>query len=59
MTPRFLMTEKRTIDIEDLLCWTYQVQRADMLIGSGVGLYQGEAWVDGVGGRAGHVGLRP
>ena len=41
---------KSTIDIEGLVQWTYQVQRANLIIGSGVGLYEGEAYVDGVGG---------
>lgn len=38
-----------TIDIEDLVGWTYQVQCADMIVGAGVGLYESEALVDGVG----------
>ena len=50
------MTVKTIIDVEALVSWTYQVQCADVVIGSGVGLYQGEAWVDGVGGHGGHVG---
>ncbi len=36
------MTVKTRIDIEDLVRWTYQVQRADLIVGSGVGLYEGE-----------------
>ena len=38
------MTVKTTIDIEDLVRWTYQVQRADLIVGLGVGLYEGEAY---------------
>lgn len=44
------MTVKTIIDVETLLRWTYQVQRADVIIGAGVGLYEGEALADGVGG---------
>lgn len=44
------------IDIEGLVRWTYQVQCADVIIGTGVGLYSAEAWVDGVDGRAGSCG---
>lgn len=50
------MTVKEAIDIEDLVHWTYAIQCADALIGSGVGLYAAEAWVDGVNRRAGSCG---
>lgn len=36
------------IPIETLLVWTYRVQRADVVIGRGVGLHSLEAAVDGV-----------
>ena len=41
------MTIKTAIDVEELVRWTYQVQRADMIIGAGVRLYESEALVDG------------
>ncbi len=50
------MTIKTAIDVEELVRWTYQVQRADMIVGAGVELYESEALVDGVGGVFGGGG---
>lgn len=43
------MTVRTAIDVEDLVGWTYQVQCADLVVGLGIGLFEGEAYVDGVG----------
>lgn len=50
------MTFKATIDVEALVRWTYEVQCADVIIGSGVGLFPGEAYADGVWGVFGGGG---
>ena len=36
------------VDVEDLLVWTYRLQRADVVIGRGVGLHGPEAALDDV-----------
>lgn len=39
---------RKPIDIEDLLVWVYQRQKADVVVESGMGLYPAEAMCDGV-----------
>ncbi len=38
----------RNIDIEDLLGWTYRVQRADVILGYGLDLWQAERELEGI-----------
>lgn len=39
---------RRVVDVEELARWTYQDQRAHVVVGRGVGLHRIEAAVDGV-----------
>ena len=40
---------RRRIDVENLLHWTFAIQKAGAIVGAGVGLQKTEAIVDGVG----------